>query len=105
MTARVELPGVGKATTCEAAGYHRPKPLRYVWHHVLPEACGGKTTPDNLRALCDGCHMSTHILLWLMAHGGIPAGLPAGRKHLAIAADGYHRAQAAGTADKIPKEA
>jgi len=105
MTGRTELPGVGKATTCEAAAYHRPKPLRYVWHHVLPEACDGPTTPANLVSLCDGCHYSCHVLMWWLANGGLPPGLKGTRKQLAIAFDGYTQAQDNGTIGKIPKEA
>lgn len=105
MGAQVELPGVGKAATCEAAAYHRPKPLRFVWHHVLPEACGGKTERNNLVALCDSCHYSAHMLLWLLANGGIPPGTGGTRKQYALAMRGYRAATAAGTTGKIPKEA
>jgi hypothetical protein len=106
MTAQVELPGVGKATTCEAYGTHRPQPLRFVWHHVLPQACGGKTERDNLVSLCDGCHYSCHVIMWLFGHGGLLGGTPHGTKgQRAIAQRGYDEALAAGTADKIPKEA
>lgn len=105
MTARTELPGVGKATHCEVAGYHRPRPLRYVFHHILPEACGGKSEPDNLVQTCDTEHYAIHRLLWLLANGGIPRGTGGTRKQRALAERGYQAAVAAGTTGKIPKEA
>ena len=103
MTDPVDL--MGPANRCVIARYHRPKPLRYVWHHVLPEACGGKTEPDNLASLCDSCHYSVHIILWNLA-SGIPAGNQGGTKaQLALARRGFTEAVLAGTAHKIPKEA
>lgn len=106
MPGHVELPGAGKATRCEAYGSHRPQPLRFVWHHVLPEACGGKAEPGNLAQVCDSCHYSIHILLWLLARGGLGDGTIRGTKgQRAIAQAGYDKAVAAGSAGKIPKEA
>lgn len=105
MTGHAELPGVGKATTCELAKSHRPAPLRFVWHHVLPETCGGLTQLANLASVCDNCHYAVHVLMWQLAHGGLgdhPAGSKAQR---ALAQRGYDQAAAAGTAGKIPKEA
>ena len=29
-------------------------------HHILPVKRGGKSTPDNLMALCQGCHNKIH---------------------------------------------
>jgi HNH endonuclease len=105
MAGAVDLPGAGRATSCQLARYHRPLPLRYVWHHILPEACGGRTEPGNLAQVCDSCHYSVHMLLWWLANGGIPAGITGSRAQLLLARRGYTLAQAAGTADRIPKEA
>jgi hypothetical protein len=105
MTGHVELEGIGKATTCELYKAHRPIPLRFVWHHVLPETCGGLTQTGNLASLCDSCHYSVHILLYQLAHPD-PAHVVKGTKtQQALAQKGYDQAVAAGTADKIPKEA
>lgn len=102
--AEVELEGIGKATSCQLAKEHRPLPLRFVWHHILPQACGGKTEASNLASLCDSCHYSVHILMWLMANGGIPVDIKGSKTQRALALQGYNQALAAGTAGKIPKE-
>lgn len=107
MTALTFVPGLGRAAGCECVENHRPKPARFVWHHKLPRACGGTTTPANLIALCDNAHYAVHDLLWELAtHAGeLP---PArGRRNeylIALARDGYTAAVAAGTADRIPRE-
>lgn len=104
MSAVTTLPGAGKATRCELARYHRPVPLRFVWHHILPEACGGLTQTGNLAQVCDSCHYSVHILMWQLAHPG-GSTLKGTRAQAALARQGYDQAVAAGTAAKIPKEA
>lgn len=103
MTARTELPGAGKASRCEVTIYHRPKPLRFVWHHIVPEAYGGKTEPGNLVQTCDNDHYSVHRIMWLLANGGIPPGMGS-RAQRSLAERGYQAAVAAGTADRIPRE-
>lgn len=95
--------GLGKAITCVAYGAHRPVPLRFVWHHILPQVCGGLTVATNLAALCDSCHYSTHIVLWQMANNAPLSKCTKGQ--LALAKQGYDLAVAAGTVSKIPKEA
>lgn len=66
------LSGVGKASTCVLYGSHNPVPLRFVWHHILPQSCGGKTTRSNLVSVCDNCHYGIHELLWdLKLNGGM----------------------------------
>jgi hypothetical protein len=100
------LPLLGKATTCTAYGVHRPVPLRFVWHHVLPQVCGGLTVADNLAQVCDSCHYSIHILMWHIGQGTPVAQLPGRtRGQLTLALRGYQAAVANGTVDKIPKEA
>jgi len=95
--------GIGHATCCQAGMYHRPRPLRYVFHHILPQACGGKTEASNLVALCDNCHYAVHVLLWQLAQGtGSATGT---RAQTRLATEGYAEAVAAGTAGDIPKEA
>jgi hypothetical protein len=98
---------VGKATSCRCSAEHNPVPLRFVWHHILPEACGGGSTSDNLVNVCDNCHFGIHALMSDMKNNNgtlVKFKRFAGtmRHHLAIA--GYQRAVAAGTVDKIPNE-
>ena len=101
----LEVPGLGRATACAVAAHHRPRPLRFVWHHVLPQTCGGLTEPANLEQLCDSCHYGVHALLWYAAQhaGAFPGrvGTPAQR---AIATRGYTAAVTAGTVASIPDE-
>ena len=97
------LPGIGKAGTCEITADHGPKPRRYVWHHIQPEACGGHTTLTNLAQLCDNCHYSVHILLWQIANGGVTMARP-NKAQLSIARIGYDLCVQAGTTALIPKE-
>jgi len=80
---------------------------RWVWHHILPQACGGKTEPANLISLCDNDHYAVHDLMWWLAQGTAPADLakPYTRAQLALATRGWREAVAAGTAGKMPKEA
>jgi hypothetical protein len=101
------LAGVGRATNCAITDHHRPTPLRYVWHHILPLTCGGKSEAANLVSLCDSCHFAVHMLMTdLKLHNGqltIPATLRT-RKRERLARSGYQQAVAAGTVDKIPNE-
>jgi hypothetical protein len=100
------LPEVGHAASCQLGKQGRSHiALRFVWHHVLPQACGGKTTADNLASLCDNCHYAVHILMWYLANGGIPVTVKGTKVQLALANTGYAQAVAAGTAGKMPKEA
>jgi hypothetical protein len=94
---------VGKAITCEAAKSHRPEPRRFVWHHVLPQACGGETVPGNLVQLCDTDHYAIHDLMYRLAHN-LPIARPWTRAQMALARRGYDAAVAAGTADRMPRE-
>jgi hypothetical protein len=101
------LPEVGKATTCEASKSHAPKPLRFVWHHVLPRTCGGQTIADNLASVCDNCHYGIHAILFELSQNN---GRAPSYQHLtgsgryAIALRGYEAAVAAGTVVQIPNE-
>jgi hypothetical protein len=103
--AMTELFGVGKASHCELGeqgGAHTA--LRFVWHHILPQVCGGKTEILNLASLCDNCHYAVHAILWALANGhSIPPNADDGQVRLAR--QGYEAAIAAGTQGKIPKEA
>lgn len=107
MEASVYLPTVGRATQCAVSPAHNPTPLRFVWHHILPVACGGASTRANLVSLCDSCHYAVHALLWdLKQHEGvftIPSPIR-NRHRAAYAYLGYDAAKAAGTVDKIPNE-
>lgn len=105
-----ELPGFGPATTCVAYKQHRPKAMRFVWHHVLPQACGGESTPENVISLCDNCHYAIHHLMYALrtvkgdTHKIIGWEHAGTREERHYAGVGYQRAVAAGTVDKIPNE-
>lgn len=100
-----------RASAC--AGYHsphRPRPLRFVWHHILPQTCGGRTTKQNLVSLCDNCHITVHSILWLIAqHQGLTANIIR-YQHIGteeqreLAERGYQAAVALGTVARIPNE-
>lgn len=101
------LASVGRATSCACVGDHRPAPLRYVWHHILPEVCGGKSSKDNLVSVCDNCHYGIHAMLYDLKLHGPPLrtyGRFAGTKRAQIALEGYAAAAQAGVVDKIPSE-
>lgn len=107
MEAAVYLTSVGKATQCVVSPAHNPMPLRFVWHHILPLACGGKSTRDNLVSLCDSCHYAVHALLWdLKIHDGVfTIASPMRNRHrAAFAYLGYDAAKAAGTLNQIANE-
>jgi hypothetical protein len=103
----VSLPGFGKAIQCNASENHAPKPLRFVWHHILPQEAGGLTEQFNLLECCDSCHYGIHVLLWdLATHDGLPSAeflryRRTGRAFYAM--QGYLAAVQAGTLSKIPK--
>ena len=107
MEAAVFLPRMGTARECVISTAHNPIPLRFVWHHIMPKACGGKTTKSNLVSLCDSCHYAIHALLWdLKTHEGLfTIASPVRNRHrMAFAYLGYDAAKAAGTLDKITNE-
>jgi hypothetical protein len=111
LSAEMFIECVGLAPTCIASDRHTPKPLRFVWHHVLPQVCGGKTVPDNLVSLCDCCHYTIHAILWGLKQGNgtLPAQGKVSRRLLhtqrgALALRGYAAAVAAGTVANIPNE-
>lgn len=104
--ALTEVPALGiRATRCEVAARHRPTPLRFVLHHVLPQVCGGLTVPGNLAQLCDNDHYAVHALLrYAATHDGQFPGRVGTRTQRDLAARGYQAAVAAGTVDRIPDE-
>jgi hypothetical protein len=99
---------LGPATQCQAAHTHEPRPMRHVWHHILPQVCGGQTQPENLAELCDSCHYAVHALMYaLVAADGDEAkawGRHGAAGQRALAAQGYRLAVATGTTAKIPDE-
>lgn len=102
---RMELKGVGKATSCQLGNQSTDHTaLRFVWHHILPQVCGGKTEKANLASLCDNCHYAVHAALWALAHGGLDDLKPTDGQ-LKLAQQGFQAAQAASTTAKIPHEA
>lgn len=105
MHAHEFIAGIGKAPSCAVSNSHRPIPMRYVWHHILPQACGGQSVATNLVSLCDSCHYATHALLYQCKLNGVVT--PDSRnngKRVALAMQGYALAVAAGTVAKIPNE-
>lgn len=105
MHAHTSIAGVGKAQSCAISTSHRPMPLRYVWHHILPQACGGLSVITNLVSLCDSCHFAVHVLLYQCKVNGVVT--PDSRnngKRIALAQQGYLLAVAGGTVGKIPNE-
>lgn len=99
----LSVPELGRATYCAAyAGVHRPRPVRFVWHHVLPQVAGGLTEAANLVSVCDSCHYTIHAYLWACARGLKRPRVAAGQAMLALR--GYQAAIDAGTVDKIPNE-
>jgi hypothetical protein len=98
------LAGVGKAAGCQLAKAAGPHPARrWVWHHILPQACGGRTVKANLASLCDSCHYAVHSLMWELAWGITP-GPAYTPEQMALARQGYQAAVDAGTVAKMPKE-
>ncbi len=116
MEVQTNLPGVGPATTCSVSpvSAHVPVPVRFVWHHILPQEAGGQTAISNLVQLCDNCHYSIHRLMYYMrlkfegkvltADQAALLAKPPRQKQLALATQGYNGALAAGTVSKIPNE-
>jgi hypothetical protein len=99
-------PGIPQAAACQIDAVHNPRPLRIVWHHILPQAAGGKTTPENLAALCDSCHYAVHSLLVTMLanDGQLQPNPDYHRDRVALAQQGYDAAVKLGTVNKIPHE-
>lgn len=101
------LPEVGAALSCQANHTHEPKPLRFVWHHIVPRICGGQTVADNLASVCDNCHYGIHAILYDLARNG---GTTVKYKHMIssgrydIALRGYQGAVATGTVASVPNE-
>jgi HNH endonuclease len=82
---------------------HRPKPSRFVWHHIQPKAAGGPSTQANLVGVCDNCHYTIHDLMWRLSRMVDSAGLGT-RKQRRVALQGYDACVKAGTVSKIPRE-
>jgi hypothetical protein len=98
-----EINGV-TASTCQLGAQDADHTaLRFVWHHILPQVCGGKSVTSNLAELCDNCHYAVHAMMWDMAHGAKPSEHGTDGQ-FNLAATGYQLAVKAGTAGKIPKE-
>ena len=104
MTALTFLEGIGHADHCQISVTHRPRTLRYIWHHILPQVCGGLTQLTNLASLCDSCHYTIHILMRNYANNQVrPHKI--NQEQARLAYRGYTEALTAGTANLIPKEA
>lgn len=73
---------------CAVHGYHRPKPLRTVQHHVWPKEYGGPTQPWNLVWVCDTGHYNIHTALDLLLAGQAPIGT---RAEVKLARLGHNR--------------
>ena len=77
--------------------------LRFVWHHILPQVCGGKAVQSNLAELCDNCHYAVHNVMYALSRGATPS-KAATADQFTLAQTGYQLAVKAGTQGKIPKE-
>lgn len=107
MDAGTLVAGRGKASYCQVADYHQPVPIRFVWHHILPLACGGRSTNDNLVQCCDSCHFAIHRLMsdLLAGNGSFVEFKRFANSTRAIwALTGYKLAVAAGTQANLPRE-
>lgn len=101
--AQTEINGV-RASRCqfgEQLKHHTA--LRFVWHHILPQVCGGKSTTSNLAELCDNCHYAVHAIMYALSRGAAPD-KRATEAQFTLANAGFQLAVQAGTAGKIPKE-
>lgn len=95
------------ASECTGAGSHQPRPLRFIYHHLLVQAAGGQTNTSNLVQLCDLCHYAVHDLLWVLArdNGSAAAWKRYGTaEQRSYAQQGYDLAVQAGTVSSIPNE-
>lgn len=107
MSGVLTLPGLGPATHCTAYNDHRPRPLRFVWHHLLPETCGGASDLTNVVQVCDSCHYAIHDLLWVLkTSAGDPKvwGRYGADQQRAYALRGWQLAAKVGMTDRIPNE-
>lgn len=96
---------VGRANSCSVSANHTPVPLRYVWHHVQPQCCGGATTVANLANVCDSCHYAIHSILHeLKMTGKVAPNRQYNKTRIALAQEGYKLCVAAGTVAQIPDE-
>lgn len=89
---------------CACVAEHRPAPLEYEWHHVLPLAMGGENTPHGVPDrngvwLCPTAHTNVHeVLREVLRNGGALswgaalARWPGLNRHaFALAHEGYRR--------------
>lgn len=84
--------------SCDVHGYHYPKPLRVVVHHVQPLAMGGLDVDTNKVNVCDTGHYNIHRCLDDLLHGvAMQAGT---RKERDLAQQGYDEWVAAGKPGK-----
>lgn len=52
-------------------GYHRPRPLRLVFHHIQPLGMGGADRPSNRVLTCDTGHYNMHRLQADLIRNGV----------------------------------
>lgn len=76
---------------CTVHGYHYPKPLRTVIHHVWPREFGGPDVAANRVQTCDTGHYSIHTLLDQLRKGKPMVG--GTRRERELARLGYDRIQ------------
>ena len=100
-TNQIVFQGV-KAYECVITPNHYPIPGRFVFHHVLPKVCGGKTEAANLVQVCDNCHYTIHRIMWALAHNLTVVRV--NRKQMALARRGITEATLLGTLDLMPDE-
>lgn len=83
---------------------HRPKPTRFVVHHVQPKVAGGSSTAANQVIVCDNCHVTLHRIMWLLKTGVAAKDLPGTKTQIKWGLKGWRAAVAAGLSQKIPNE-
>jgi hypothetical protein len=89
---------------CYLTKNHTPVIPRVIWHHQVPQACGGKTNLTNCIPICDNHHFRLHSGMWSKANS---LALPYRFTELELKSIdfGVQGAIALGTLDKMPKEA
>lgn len=81
---------------CAVHGYHWPKPLRIVAHHVWPLGMGGPDEDTNKVAVCDSGHYNIHYLMVQLDRTGRLPMTTGTRKERALATQGWEQWEAAG---------
>ena len=77
------------ADGCDVHGYHSPKPLRIVPHHIQPLGMNGPDVPANRVNTCDTGHFNIHRLLDDLLHDGLMRVRGGTRRERQLARQGF----------------